>query len=144
MKSCFIGEKRLRVRINVHTSKSQNANKMKALSQNVEVEEEPYYEFSGARVLSRVKPTNLTSWFINLNQNQRQAVEQMGFGVALKLKIDTVPTMLGYWLVENYNEKTNHLNVGNHTVHINEELINSLTCIPNGRVPAQMKKKANN
>ncbi|KAJ0752777.1 hypothetical protein HanPI659440_Chr09g0328211 [Helianthus annuus] len=135
------GEGRLRLRINVHTGKAQNANKRKALSQNVEVEEEPYHEFSGARVLSRVKPTNLTGWFINLNQNQRKAVEQIGFGATLKLKIDTVPTMLGYWLVENYNEKTNTLNVGNHTVHMNEESIYSLTGIPNGRVPVNMTKR---
>ena len=141
MKSFFIGEERLRLRINVHTGKAQNAKKRKALSQNVEVEEEPYHEFSGARILSRVKPTNLTAWFMNLNQNQRQAVHQMGFGATLRLKIDTVPTMLGYWLVENYNEKTNTLNVGNHTIHMNEELINSLTGIPNGRVPVNMKKR---
>ncbi|XP_035836673.1 interaptin-like [Helianthus annuus] len=134
------GEGRLRVRINVHTVKAQDANKRKSLSQDVKVEEEPYYEFNGARVLSRVKPKNLTGRFINLNQNQRQPVEKMGFGAALKLKINSVPTMLGYWLVKIYNEKTNNLNVGNHTIHINEELINSLTNIPDGMVPVQGKK----
>ncbi|MFS7995131.1 hypothetical protein Hanom_Chr12g01114421 [Helianthus anomalus] len=130
----------LRVRINVHTGEAHNANKRKALNQDVEVEEEPFYEFSGARVMSRVKPTNLTGWFINLNQNQRQAVQHMGFGVARKLKIDSVSIMLGYWLVEKYNEITNNLNVGNHTIQINEELINSLKGIPNREVPVQGKK----
>ena len=50
--------------------------------------------------------------------------------------------MLGYWLVENYNERTNNLNVGSHTIHISEEVINSLTGIPNGEVVVQGKRRS--
>ncbi|MFS8001497.1 hypothetical protein Hanom_Chr13g01191071 [Helianthus anomalus] len=68
----------------------------------------------------------------------------MGFGVALKMKIDSIPTMLGYWLVQNYNEEANNSNVGNHTIHINAGLIHSLTGILNGNVAMMTKRTSKN
>ncbi|MFS7947091.1 hypothetical protein Hanom_Chr06g00544011 [Helianthus anomalus] len=68
----------------------------------------------------------------------------MGFDVALKIKVDIILTMLGYWLVENYNEGTNNLNVGTHTIHINAELIHSLMGIPYENVVVTTKRSSKN
>ncbi|MFS8007536.1 hypothetical protein Hanom_Chr14g01262171 [Helianthus anomalus] len=81
---------------------------------------------------------------INFNTNHIQTIQNMGFGAVLKRKIDSIPTMLGYLLVENYNVETNSLNLGNYTIHITAELMHSLTVIPNRNVTMTAKRSSNN
>ncbi|MFS7942557.1 hypothetical protein Hanom_Chr06g00489771 [Helianthus anomalus] len=69
-----------------------------------------------------------------LSAKQRLAVEKIGFGGILYMDITAVPTMLGLWLVNNYNYHSNTLNVGTHKIKITPELIRDVLGIPMGDV----------
>ncbi|MFS7984868.1 hypothetical protein Hanom_Chr11g00991741 [Helianthus anomalus] len=79
-----------------------------------------------------------------LSAKQRLAVEKIGFGGILYMDITTVPTMLGLWLVNNYNYHSNTLNVGTHTIKITPELIRDVLGIPMGDVEVTNVERPSN
>lgn len=73
--------------------------------------------------------------FINsLSAKQEEALNNIGFGSYLEIKIETIPTRMAYWLVSNYDPRTNELNVGNHTIKITDQTVHDILGIPKGNI----------
>jgi len=93
---------------------------------------QPYFPFTNKRILPRCAITNLTNWMSAFNANQREKIANIGFGPVLNLKIQKVPTSLAYWLLENYDPRRKHLNLGSQTIKISPKLVRRVLGIPNG------------
>ncbi|KAJ0428459.1 hypothetical protein HanHA300_Chr17g0646361 [Helianthus annuus] len=68
----------------------------------------------------------------SLNEIQRGAVRNIGFGSILKFRMGPIPSTLGWWLVNNYDTKTRVLNCGSHHIQITEELVHDVFGVPRG------------
>ncbi|KAJ0779277.1 hypothetical protein HanPI659440_Chr06g0224731 [Helianthus annuus] len=68
----------------------------------------------------------------SLNENQRGAVRNIGFGSILSFRMGPIPSTLSWWLVNNYDTKTRVLNCGSHHIQITEELVHDVFGVPRG------------
>ncbi|KAK9065404.1 hypothetical protein SSX86_016787 [Deinandra increscens subsp. villosa] len=50
------------------------------------------------------------------------------------LSISSVPTKLGYWLLSNYDHKTNMLNIGSEKLKLTAQIVNRILGIPMGKL----------
>ncbi|KAI3676324.1 hypothetical protein L1987_85930 [Smallanthus sonchifolius] len=64
----------------------------------------------------------------------------MGFKSILNLKLDSIPTELAFWMVQNYNTDTSTLNVGKRVIHITPDVVHKVIGIPLGTIPIQEKR----
>ncbi|KAJ0549592.1 hypothetical protein HanHA300_Chr07g0235551 [Helianthus annuus] len=78
----------------------------------------------------------------SLNENQRAAVRNIGFGSILGFKMGRISSALGWWLVNNYNPKARVLNYGSHHIQITEELVNDIFGIPRGKIQIKEVERA--
>ncbi|PWA64182.1 hypothetical protein CTI12_AA346920 [Artemisia annua] len=62
---------------------------------------------------------------------QKACVEQMGFGGMLDMKLDGIPSKMGFYVVDNFNPETMELKVNNHSIVITKQLIGELLGIRN-------------
>ncbi|XP_057789729.1 uncharacterized protein LOC131006583 [Salvia miltiorrhiza] len=58
---------------------------------------------------TRTTPSSFSSTMSKLNQNQKNAVIEMGFGHLLELNVRALPTKMAYWLLENFDHETGNL-----------------------------------
>nr|GMD70676.1 hypothetical protein DM860_007403 [Ipomoea batatas] len=71
---------------------------------------------------SRVSTSQFFEALQGLNAAQTAAIIEMGFASLFHLQIDSLPTRMGYWLVENYNPRNSTLYLADGTgVSITEE-----------------------
>ncbi|KAJ0471518.1 hypothetical protein HanHA89_Chr15g0597031 [Helianthus annuus] len=56
----------------------------------------------------------------------------MGFGAILDININHISTRLAYWLVRNFDEKLDKLNVGNHQIKITSNTLYEVFGLPKG------------
>ena len=92
-----------------------------------------YFRFSGQRILPRCSLANLTHWIATFSDAQKKTVVEMGFGSMLDLKLESVPTAMGFWLVQNYNHQNSTLHIGTKVVRITPELVHEVLGIPIGK-----------
>ncbi|KAI3774997.1 hypothetical protein L1987_49565 [Smallanthus sonchifolius] len=97
--------------------------------------------FTGKKLLLRCAPGNLINLLHNLTKSQRKVVEEIGFGKTLLLKLHTIPTSLGYWLLQNYDPSTDILNDGANEYKLTTSLINEIFGIPNGETQVTQMSK---
>ncbi|KAL8215303.1 hypothetical protein R6Q57_004752 [Mikania cordata] len=88
-------------------------------------------KLKGKKIFMRCSPANLIIFLEKLNEDQKKAVKEMGFGEVLCLKLHTIPTAFGYWLLKNYNPETDVQNVGSSQFKITLDLIHLVFGIPN-------------
>ncbi|KAF5767134.1 putative papain-like cysteine peptidase superfamily [Helianthus annuus] len=104
---------------------------------------QPYKPFTGARIRPKVGIDNLITLASGLNEEQRQKVDEIGFGSIFGYKVTGVPTALANWLVINYDPDNGILNVdGGRSVNISSELVRSVFGLPMGPTDLAEKKKA--
>jgi len=102
--------------------------------------QEPYHPFNGGKISTRFALSNLITLFETFNEEQKKIVDDMGFGKVLNLKVDSIPTSLGYWMVDNYNQHTHTLNTGINLIQITPQLVNEVMGIPIGSIPIKNKR----
>ncbi|KAJ0629688.1 hypothetical protein HanIR_Chr00c06g0905501 [Helianthus annuus] len=103
---------------------------------------QPYKPFTGARIRPKVGIDNLITLASGLNEEQRQKVDEIGFGSIFGYKVTGVPTTLANWLVTNYDPDNGILNVdGGRTVNISSELVRSVFGLPMGPTDLAKKRK---
>ncbi|KAL8201465.1 hypothetical protein R6Q57_012804, partial [Mikania cordata] len=76
-------------------------------------------------------------------KDQKKAVKEMDFCEVLCLKLHTIPTAFGYWLLKNYNPETNVQNIGYSQFKITPDLIHLVFGIPNGKIMVHEKFRPN-
>ena len=59
-------------------------------------------------------------------------MRDMGFGAILDININHISTRLAYWLVRNFDEKLDKLNVGKHQIKITSDTVYEVFGIPKG------------
>lgn len=91
------------------------------------------------RVHVRVSLFSLHRLIPNLSPKQRQDVTDMGFGSVLGFKIKDVPTKLGFWLLENFNEDTCVLDVDGKQISITKETVRDVLGLPMGCVAVESR-----
>ncbi|KAL8266239.1 hypothetical protein R6Q59_003583 [Mikania micrantha] len=82
-----------------------NVKKSKGNIEKLEENQSPYFQYTGKKIFMRCSPANLINFLEKLNEDQKKAVKEMGFGEVLCLKLHTIPTAFGYWLLKNYIQK---------------------------------------
>ncbi|MFS7919183.1 hypothetical protein Hanom_Chr03g00209811 [Helianthus anomalus] len=65
----------------------------------------------------------------------------MGFGHVLDIKVNHISTHVGFWLLRNYDEQYNTLNIGNHKIQITRDSIYDVFGIPKGPNLVREKNK---
>ncbi|KAJ0495472.1 hypothetical protein HanIR_Chr12g0609161 [Helianthus annuus] len=66
------------------------------------------------------------------SKKQIDDVRDMGFGAILDININHISTRLAYWLVRNFDEKFDKLNVGNHQIKITSNTVYEVFGLPKG------------
>ncbi|KAL8208354.1 hypothetical protein R6Q57_007766 [Mikania cordata] len=130
----------------IETSQQAEKVKVKKLMGNIEKSEEnqsPYFEYTGQKIFMRCSPANLINFLEKLNEDQKKAVKEMGFGEVLCLKLHTIPTAFGYWLLKNYNPQTDIQNIGSSQFKITPDFIHLVFGIPNGKITVHEKFRPN-
>ncbi|KAK9048005.1 hypothetical protein SSX86_033033 [Deinandra increscens subsp. villosa] len=98
-------------------------------------EAQEYFPFNGERLNMRSKAENIISIFQNcLSKERIDAIKAIGFGSMASLSISSVPTKLGYWLLSNYDHKTNMLNIGSEKLKLTAQIVNRILGIPMGKL----------
>ncbi|PWA60900.1 hypothetical protein CTI12_AA379850 [Artemisia annua] len=80
---------------------------------------------------TRTSPKMLFNALQTLRPVQKACVEQMGFGGMLDMKLDGIPSKMGFYVVDNFNPETMELKVNNHSIVITKQLIGELLGIRN-------------
>ncbi|MFS7987472.1 hypothetical protein Hanom_Chr11g01023091 [Helianthus anomalus] len=71
----------------------------------------------------------------NFSKAQVANVKSMGFGSVLDMDLNHISTHLGFWVVRNFDEEFNELNIGNHQIKITSDSVNEVFGIPKGSTP---------
>ncbi|XP_022024912.1 uncharacterized protein LOC110925257 [Helianthus annuus] len=106
-----------------------------------EFQQRKFVEFTRNTLHMKCKSSGLLDAISSLSDEQKKAVKEMGFEALLSLKINFVPTMLGYWLVMNYDEDRQEINTGNHRIKITSKLVEECLGIPRGKITVLEKNK---
>ncbi|VFQ86111.1 unnamed protein product [Cuscuta campestris] len=97
-------------------------------------------KYSSERVASVKRTTPLA--IEGMNDDQRAAVERIGFGSVLKLDIWELPSRLGLWVVSNYDARSSCLKLPDNTkMHITAEDVNTVLGWPIGGERIQNNKR---
>ncbi|PWA57675.1 ulp1 protease family, C-terminal catalytic domain-containing protein [Artemisia annua] len=94
------------------------------------------------RIHQRISLWSLHRLLPNLSPKQREDVNEIGFGAVLRFSIKDVPTRLGYWLLDNFDEDRCVLNVDGKEISITRETVRDVLGIPMGDVPVEAVDEA--
>ncbi|KAL6511267.1 hypothetical protein OROHE_020491 [Orobanche hederae] len=90
----------------------------------------------------RTNPQVLVNTIEKLNDIQKQEIIDMGFGHILLLSIKEVPSMLGYWVLDNFNPITCEIKLqGGRRLHIDDNDVHRAFGLPKGKRLIVKKKK---
>ncbi|MFS7985790.1 hypothetical protein Hanom_Chr11g01002761 [Helianthus anomalus] len=71
----------------------------------------------------------------NFSKARVADVKSMGFGSVLDMNFNHISTRLGFWLVRNFDEEFDELNIGNHQIKITSDSVYEVFGIPKGSKP---------
>ncbi|PWA53614.1 phospholipase-like protein [Artemisia annua] len=74
--------------------------------------------------------------------NQKKDVISMGFGDFLEFKINDIPTRLGYWLLDRFDEETRILDVNGRRISITPDLVKNMLGVPMGDIHIEASDNA--
>ncbi|KAG6388843.1 hypothetical protein SASPL_150279 [Salvia splendens] len=86
------------------------------------------------RMKLRRSPKFLVEMMELLNENQLQAVRDMGFGHLIHFNITSIPSQLAYWLLYNFDPITCSVKVRGQRVHLTEEDVHMTMGFPRGEI----------
>ncbi|XP_076925140.1 uncharacterized protein LOC143587858 [Bidens hawaiensis] len=102
---------------------------------------QPFVEFIDKKLMNRCAPINIVDVVKAMTIAQKTCVEEMGFGSMLRLQVTQTPTTLGYWLLMNYNNRLNELNIGSGVIKITPQKVHEVLGIPMGKIPVLGKSR---
>ncbi|KAK9075698.1 hypothetical protein SSX86_004027 [Deinandra increscens subsp. villosa] len=85
-------------------------------------------------ISTRNPPKKFVKMISKLNPNQRKTIEEIGFGSLLSLKVEKIPSVLGYWLVKNYDPDENTLDVGCRKISVTAAEAKEIFGVPMGKI----------
>ncbi|KAK9056488.1 hypothetical protein SSX86_023849 [Deinandra increscens subsp. villosa] len=108
-----------------------------------ENEERAYVAYSGDKLQCRTCVGKFVTMLEGLSQEQKTAIENIGFGSVLSFSFQMVPTGLGFWLVKIYDPKNNTLNIGTEKISVTPLEVSEILGIPMGKelVPAKERPR---
>ena len=86
------------------------------------------------RVHLRIPPLSLFRVLTNLTDKQRQSVRDMGFGGILEYRLSEIPTRLGYWVLDKFDEDSCSLKFNGNTIRVTREAVHEILGIPMGTI----------
>ncbi|XP_076918209.1 uncharacterized protein LOC143578544 [Bidens hawaiensis] len=92
-------------------------------------------------MMNRCAPCNIVDAVKAMTTAQKTCVEEMGFGPMLRLQVTKTSTTLGYWLLMNYNNRLNELNIGSGVIKITPQKVHEVLGIPMGKIPVLGKSR---
>ncbi|KAK9065230.1 hypothetical protein SSX86_016613 [Deinandra increscens subsp. villosa] len=106
-----------------------------------ENEAKPYVPYNGDRIPCRTKIKHFIEMVEGLNEKQKSEIRRIGFGSVLSFNIKHVPTGLGQWLVNNYDENNNTLNIGSCKLNVTPLEVSQILGIPMGEELVSKKER---
>ncbi|PWA67906.1 ulp1 protease family, C-terminal catalytic domain-containing protein [Artemisia annua] len=92
------------------------------------------------RVQLRIPPISLFRVITNFTEEQKQSVREMGFGGILEYRLSEIPTRLGYWVLDKFDEDSCSLIFGGNTIPVTREAVHEILGIPLGIIPVDALK----
>ncbi|MFS7909862.1 putative phospholipase [Helianthus anomalus] len=89
----------------------------------------------------RNEPNGLCCALQGLTDAQNSDIRDMGFETIKCFNIHNIPAGLGYWLLLNYDHKTNELNIGNGKIKITPSKVHEVLGVPMGEISVSEKPK---
>lgn len=112
--------------------KVQSSHKVDQLKLIVEKNERPRSRRKYNGIRTRTSPKTLFLAIHSLSTSQRQCVEAMGFGKILDMKVDGIPSKLGFYVVDRFDEKKMEIRLENGSIKITKDSIHDMLGVPNG------------
>ncbi|KAK9049198.1 hypothetical protein SSX86_031835 [Deinandra increscens subsp. villosa] len=106
-----------------------------------ENEAKPYVPYNGDRLPCHTKIKHFIEMVEGLNEEQKSEIRRIGFGSVLSFNIKHVPTGLGQWLVNNYDENNNTLNIGSCKLNVTPLEVSQILGIPMGEELVSEKER---
>ncbi|KAJ0923455.1 hypothetical protein HanPSC8_Chr05g0216151 [Helianthus annuus] len=107
----------------------------------IRTEPRPFNAYHHEALSLRCSPSAFLDTIRQFTEAQIAGVKSMGFGHVLDIKVCFITTDLGFWLLRNYDEQYNTLNIGNHRIRITRDSVYDVFGIPKGTNPVLEKKK---
>jgi len=85
-------------------------------------------------LLTRTSPSTMVECVQCLNDDQKEAVKEMGFQGILGMKLVQSPAKLGYYLLDNLDHDTLKITTPNGTIHFTSKLVHEIFGIHSGGV----------
>lgn len=82
----------------------------------------------------RTSPKPLYEAIQRLSQEQKQCIEDMGFGRLLSMKTDGVPGKMAFAILDNFDTDAMQIKFGEKTIQVNEQSIHDILGLPMGEV----------
>ncbi|XP_057780561.1 uncharacterized protein LOC130999094 [Salvia miltiorrhiza] len=90
----------------------------------------------------RTNPQVMVNTIEKMNNIQKREIIDMGFGHMLSLRVKEVPSMLGYWLIDNFNPITCEISLQDgRKLHIEHNDVYRVFGFPKGKRIIKKKKK---
>ncbi|XP_022004460.1 uncharacterized protein LOC110902023 [Helianthus annuus] len=89
----------------------------------------------------RNTPNSLCYALQGLTNAQNSDITDMGFETITCFNIHNIPPGLGYWLLLNYDQKMNELNIGNRKIKITPSKVHDVLGVPMGEISVSEKPK---
>ncbi|MFS7900816.1 hypothetical protein Hanom_Chr00s141832g01819321 [Helianthus anomalus] len=102
------------------------------------MDRQPFVPYTNTEIKTRNEPKNLCWALQGLTDAQISDIRDMGFE---SLKSLSIPRRLGYWLLVNYDHKSNELNVGNRIIKIKPSKVHDVFGVPMGKITISEKRK---
>lgn len=93
-------------------------------------------------IRSRVSPNSLMTAIRSMNEEQKQAVIDIGFGSILNMKFEEIPTRIGYFVVDNFDERTGKIKLKNGSIHVTKQVIHDMLGVPMGGLEIKAENKS--
>ncbi|KAH6783648.1 hypothetical protein C2S52_008607 [Perilla frutescens var. hirtella] len=95
------------------------------------------------KLRSRACPTELFSAIGKFTEQQKRAVDEMGFHHIIYMRVNKVPTQLAYWVLDHFNANSSELHLRNAcSIPIDIEDVHAVFGFPKGGEKIQTRKRS--
>nr|GEV66321.1 ulp1 protease family, C-terminal catalytic domain-containing protein [Tanacetum cinerariifolium] len=84
------------------------------------------------KIRTRTTPTTLFNAMALLNVDRKKCLYEMGFGSLIGMAIHELPGMLGFYVIDNLDTKTNVLSLTDNSILVNSQSVHDILEIPMG------------
>ena len=79
---------------------------------------------------TRTSPNVLYETLKNLSEQQKKDVEEIGLGCLLEMKLDGIPSQMGYYVVDNFDPANMRLKLKNGSLEVSLESVHRIPGLP--------------